>query len=82
MIGVHSMASKIQHTLAMIKNQGVYNDRNRLDSRPYTDSNAAQSRSGSVSEQGLGASSSNYKYELQRSKDGSNSDIGYKGFGS
>lgn len=66
----------------VIRNQGVYGDRNRLDSRPYTDSNAAQSRSGSVSEVGLGASSSNYKYELERSKDGNNSDINYKGFGS
>lgn len=78
----YSVLSRIQHSLRVIKNQGVYNDRNRLDSRPYLDNNAAQSRSGSVPEYGLGPSSSNYKYELTRSKDGNNADIGYKGFGS
>lgn len=65
-----------------IRNQGVYNDRNRLDARPYTDDNAAITESGSVSEQGLGASSNNMKYDLAYSHDGKNSDIGYKGFGS
>lgn len=78
----HNVLSRIQHTIKLIKNQGVYGDRNRLDSRPYTDTNAAQSRSGSIAEFGLGPSSSNYKYELEKSKDGNNTDIGYKGFGS
>lgn len=77
-----SVLSRIQHMTRVIRNQGVYNDRNRLDSKPYVDTNAAQSRSGSVPEFGLGPSSSNYKYELQKSKDGNNPDIGYRGFGS
>jgi hypothetical protein len=63
--------------------QGVYNttDEN-TNAKPFTDGNGAQSHSGSVSESGLGPSSSNQKYEMSSSSGANNSKIGQQGFGS
>lgn len=80
---ISEVVSRIQHMAHLIKNQGAYNDdKHPLDSKPYTNTNQAQSRSGSVSEEGTGASSTSIKYDLQKSTDGNNSGIGSRGFGS
>jgi hypothetical protein len=63
------------------RNQGAYNYRLPKNGAQFTDGNAAQTRSGSVSEVGLGPSQNDIRYDLKNNDGSSNGNIEKIGWG-